>query len=91
MGPILGAPLEEDYIEEFEFIKKALIELPMLAYPKFEKSFHVHINTSKNGLGAILTQLDENECHKVIAFASALLKVAQKKTIAFVLECIGVV
>ena len=83
--------MEEDHIKEFESIKKALAEPPMLAYPEFEKPFHVHADASKNGLGAILTQLDENEHHKVIAFASAPLKVAQKKTTASVLECIGVV
>ena len=83
--------MEEDHIEEFESIKKALAEPLMLAYPEFEKPFHVHVDASKNGLGAILTQLDENERHRVIAFASAPLKVAQKKMTASVLECIGVV
>ena len=83
--------MEEDHIEEFESIKKALAEPPMLAYPEFEKPFHVHVDASKNGLGTILTQLDENEHHRVITFASASLKVAQKKMTASVLECIGVV
>ena len=62
----------------------------MLAYLEFEKPFHVHVDISKNGLDTILTQLDENEHHRVIAFASAPLKVAQKKITASVLKCIGV-
>jgi hypothetical protein len=69
--------------QEFEEMKESVARLPLLKHPDFNKTFYVHVDASKKGYGAILTQrvsdpLDKPATipvgipsdHHVIAFAS---------------------
>jgi hypothetical protein len=80
--------------EEFECIKKDMAEPPVLVYPDFKKPFHIHVDSSIIGMGAVLTQKNEDGRHMVVAYASAattksMLHIAGMSV--SVLECLGVV
>ena len=64
--------------EEFDQLKKALMETPVLAYPDYSKPFILETDTSLKGLGTVLSQKgDDNEIH-VIAYASQSLRPLEK-------------
>ena len=46
-----------------------------MAHPNFTKPFYVHVDASKGGLGAMLTQLDDKGHHQVIEYASFFLRI----------------
>ncbi|KAG0974677.1 hypothetical protein G6F28_013156 [Rhizopus arrhizus] len=60
--------------ESFETLKKLLTTAPILSRPDFNKPFILVTDASKLGLGAILTQLDENGHEHPIVYASRGLK-----------------
>ena len=47
--------------EAFDMLKEKLMNHPVLEYPNYEKEFILITDASGNGLGAVLTQLDENK------------------------------
>ena len=52
--------------DSFNCLKKKLIEGPVLAYPDFRKDYVLETDTSKQGLGAILSQVhNDGKCHPV--------------------------
>ena len=54
----------------FDFLKERLMEAPILQYPDFEKQFILYTDASGTGLGAVLSQKDEEKRERVIAYAS---------------------
>ena len=62
----------------FETLKTKLIEQPILAYPDFNKEFMLITDASGEGLGAVLSQLNDNGKETVIAYASRSLTPAEK-------------
>src|SRR2546429_7390347 len=54
----------------FDYLKKSLIEAPILQYPDFSKPFLIYTDTSGTGLKAILSQLNDEEIECVIAYAN---------------------
>ena len=50
---------------------------PILAYPNYDLPFIVHIDASKEGLGAVLYQ-EQNGIVRVIAYASGTLSPSEK-------------
>ena len=67
-------------------MKKRIKEIPPLVHPDFKKTFHIHVDASKKGYGAILTQRPNDPVgrqadlpqgipkdHRIIAFASSAL------------------
>ena len=54
-----------------------LTNLPLMAYPDYEKPFIVHTDASKDGLGAVLYQR-QNGKTRVIAYASRALTPAER-------------
>jgi hypothetical protein len=82
-----------DHQRDFDSLRNKLTSKPVLAYPDFNAPFHIHVDSSKVGLGAILTQKYNNK-HRVVAYASSapsqsMLKLAARS--ATILEAIGVV
>src|ERR1043165_5449033 len=75
----------------FDMLKEKLMNHPVLEYPNYEKEFILITDASGNGLGAVLTQLDENKRERVIAYASKSLLPAEKNYTITELECLAIV
>ena len=69
----------EECMEAYNSLKQALLSEPILYYPRKNRPYSLIVDASTGtsettgGLGAILTQTDENNEEKVIAYASRLL------------------
>ena len=59
--------------ESFDKLRDCLYSTPILAYPNFQKPFILDTDASDVGIGAVLSQLDEDGCERVIAYGSRLL------------------
>ena len=75
--------------EAFDEIKKRLTNAPVLACPDWTRTFTLQTDASTEGLGAVLTQEDEEGEH-VIAYASRTLNKAEKNYSVTKLECLAV-
>jgi hypothetical protein len=75
----------------FEILKERLVKPPILQYPNYEKSFILFTDASGKGLGAVLSQLDENEKEVVIAYASKSLNKAEQNYHITDQECLAVI
>ena len=64
--------------ESFEKLKLALTSVLVLAYPNYSKPFLLETDASLKGLGAVLSQEDDNGNTRVIAYASRTLKPYEK-------------
>ncbi|KAJ8388187.1 hypothetical protein AAFF_G00136530 [Aldrovandia affinis] len=73
--------------EAFNLLKQALLEKVTLAHPDFSKLFLLSVDTSSNGLGAVLSQVGEGEdVARPVAFTSRSLNYAQSRYPAHRLE-----
>ena len=54
----------------FQTLRRCLVTAPILAYPDPAKRFVVDTDASKESLGAVLSQLDEDGSERVIAYYS---------------------
>ena len=61
----------------FKTMKQCLINPPILVYPDYNKKFKITTDASNVGLGAILSQEDDEGLDRVIAYASRKLKPAE--------------
>ena len=64
--------------QSFEKLKLALTSAPVLAYPNYNKPFLLETDASLKGLGAVLSQEDDNSHMHVISYASRTLKSYKK-------------
>ena len=62
--------LSQESIKEIHLLKELLTSETCMAHPDFSKEFFIHVDTSKLGLGVILTQMDQDGHHQVIEYAS---------------------
>ena len=62
----------------FVMLKKKLCEAPVLAYPSFDKDFVLETDASTDGIGAVLSQRQEDSCMHPVAFASRSLSPAER-------------
>lgn len=77
--------------ESFESLKRALTTTPILSRPDFNKPFILITDASKLGLGAILTQLDDNGYEHPVIYASRGLKSTESNYAPTKLECLAVI
>ena len=84
--------LPEDALTSFRELQTILCSEPVMSYPRRDRQYCLITDASvgdekhPGGLGAILTQLDENQEHKVIAYASRKLQKHEKNYTPFLLE-----
>ncbi|KRX61767.1 Retrovirus-related Pol polyprotein from transposon 17.6 [Trichinella sp. T9] len=62
----------------FDELKYHLTSAPVLAYPDFHRQFIVDVDTSRDGLGAVLSQR-EGKAERVVAYASRTLTKSQRR------------
>ena len=68
----------EECQEAFNKLKQLCSQTPILAYANYKKPFKVHKGASKNGLGAVLYQKQDDGTDHVIAYASQTLSKSEK-------------
>jgi hypothetical protein len=64
--------------DALDALKTAVTSAPTLAFPRFDKPFHLYTDASKYSAGGMLAQLDENGKPRPIGFFSCLLSSAQR-------------
>lgn len=74
----------------FNTLKRALTTAPVIAHPDNSKEYILATDACQSGLGAVLKQLDENQCERVIAYASRTLTPVEKRYSATDLELLAV-
>ena len=68
-----------DQEEAFNKLKKLLTTAPILIYPDFTKKFYLYTDAFDSGLGAVLSQKDNQNRERVIAYSSVSLKPAETR------------
>ena len=77
--------------QAFDTLKSKLLTAPILAYPDFTRDFVLETDASKQGLGAILSQLrDDSKLHP-LAYASCSLSPSEKNYAIIELKTLAVV
>ena len=64
--------------EVVRVLKEKIQTAPVLVFPDFDRLFLLETDASKEGLGAVLSQKQENGCYHPIAFGSHSLTPAEK-------------
>ena len=67
-----------EHQEAFDLLKTHLMSAPMPGYPDFSRPFDLETDASMQGLGAVLSQRDENGKSRVFAYASRSLQPNEK-------------
>jgi hypothetical protein len=68
----------EDCQRGLDTLKEKMVTTPILVFPDWEKTFHVHVDASTIALGAILAQPGTGELDHPIAFASRKLSESEQ-------------
>ncbi len=77
----------DDHVRAFEVLKSSLINSVVLAHPNFDQPFILSTDASLDGLGAVLSQVQEGDTMaRPIAFASKSLSRSQRNYPAHRLE-----
>ena len=69
---------ESEHQKAFDALKLALTTAPVLGYPDINREFILEIDALLRGLGAVLSQVDENGKVHVIAYSSQTLRPSEK-------------
>ena len=87
-----GGELPRDAYLAFRELQSSLVSEPIVDYPRRDRPYALFTDASfgddrhDGGLGAILTQINENKEHCVIGYASRKLAVHEKNYTPFLLE-----
>ena len=65
--------------QAFEELKAELTTAPVLAYPDYSRPFILDTDASDSGIGAVLSQYDDNGQECVVAYASRMLSKAERR------------
>jgi len=92
-----AGPLPPDALHAFKVLQQQLISDPVMAFPRADRQYALITDAatgtadSPGGLGAILTQMDNQGNHYAISFASRQLKDHEKNYSPFLLEAAAAV
>ncbi|MGI9458903.1 MAG: RNase H-like domain-containing protein, partial [Pirellulales bacterium] len=86
--PFQWKPAQES---AFQALKKALTSAPILRFPDFTKTFYLYTDASKLGIGAVLSQLDDDGHDHPVMYLSRTLKPAEKSYPTIEWEALAVV
>ena len=75
MGPV-DLPLEA--WEAMNVLKGKVQSIPVLVFPDFDKPFLLEMDTSKEGLGVVLSQKQSDGCYHPVTFGSHSLTPSEK-------------
>ena len=70
--------LSEEALEVFEALKQACMNSPVLASTDYTKDFLLETDTSKEGLGVVLSQKQEDRQFHLVAYGSQALTTHEK-------------
>ena len=70
--------LSEEALEAFEALKQACTNSPVLAFPDYTKDFLLETDASKEGLGAVLSQKQEDGWFHPVVYGSWVLSTHAK-------------
>ena len=70
--------LSEGALKAFEMLKQACMNSPVLAFTDYTKDFLLETDTSKEGLGAVLSQKQEDGWFHPVAYGSQVLTTHEK-------------
>jgi hypothetical protein len=68
----------QDCQESFKFLKKKLVEAPILKFPDWSRKFHVHVDASNVVVGSVLAQPYDDTMDHPNAYASQKLNKAER-------------
>ena len=74
----------------FEALKIALCKNPVLVNPDFSKQFILQTDASNRGVGAVLSQLDDNKTDRPVAYFSCKLLPREQKYSTVEQECLAI-
>ena len=77
--------------EAFEALKSDITQSPVLAYPNFDVEFVLETDACGNGLGAVLSQRQDDGVQHPVAYASRSLSPAERNYCVTDLETLAVV
>ena len=78
--------LLEEALKAFEMLKQACMNSPVLAFANYSKEFLLETNASKEGLGAVLSQKQEDGQFHLVAYGSRALTMHEKNYHSMKLE-----
>ena len=70
--------LSKEALESFEWLKQACMNSPVLAFADYTKDFLLEMDTSKEGLGAVLSQKQGDGQFHLVAYGSWALSTHEK-------------
>ena len=70
--------LSEEALKAFEMLKQACMNSPVLAFADYTKDFLLETDASKEGLGAVLSQKEEDGQFHQVAYSSRALTTHEK-------------
>ena len=70
MGPVMLTPEAEEAVR---ILKEKIMSAPVLVFPDFNRPFLLETDASKEGLGAVLSQKQDDGCYHPVAFGSRTL------------------
>ena len=62
--------LSEDALEAFQVLKQACMSTPLLAFVDYTKDFPLKTDTSKGGLGVVLSQTEADGQYHPVTYGS---------------------
>ena len=70
--------LSKEALEAFEALKQACMNSPVLAFEDYTKEFLLETDSSKEGLGAVLSQKQKDGWFYLVAYGSWALTMHEK-------------